>query len=156
MNFVLSFVCLAICFPHSFRSKIYKKQGNSSRKHMYIHFFICNCLNIILNNRSLPLWPTEKAHIAEYRLHTGWLQALASASLSPLLSSLAPPYPAMLHNQLRCIALSNEASSSKHRQSPVSCASMDQSPLGNPNRLTQKGWKLCGQASFSTKRQKLR
>ena len=85
-------------------------------------------------------------------------QTPVSASPSPLLSSLAPPLlPAMLHNQLRCIALSKEASSSKHRQSPVSCASMDQSPLGNPNcnLLTHKGWKLCGQASFSTKRQTL-
>ena len=110
---------------------------------------------IIFNNRSLPLWPTEKAHTAEYRLHTGCSKRQSVPARAP--SYPVSLLPAMLHNQLRCIALSKEASSSKHRQSPVSCASMDQSPLGNPNcnLLTHKGWKLCGQASFSTKRQTL-
>ena len=94
---------------------------------------------IIFNNRSLPLWPTEKAHTAEYRLHTGCSKRQSVPARAP--SCPVSLLPAMLHNQLRCIALSKEASSSKHRQSPVSCASMDQSPLGNPNcnLLTHKG-----------------
>ena len=133
-NFVPSCVCLTICFPRPFRSKIYKS-------HCMMHLDLQLFENNIQQQKPSALADRKGAHRRVQTAHR-LQQTPVSASPSPLLSSLAPPLlPAMLHNQLRCIALSKEASSSKHRQSPVSCASMDQSPLGNPNcnLLTHKG-----------------
>ena len=52
---------------------------------------------IIFNNRSLPLWPTEKAHTAEYRLHTGCSKRQSVPARAPscpvwLLRSSLPCY----------------------------------------------------------------
>ena len=129
-NFVASFVCLTICFPRPFRSKICRIHINASKN---ISTFILD-LQLFENNiqQQKPSGLADKK--GAHRRVTDCAQAAANKSQCqpeppPVQSGFSLPC-----YTTNCVVLpSARKLSSKHRQSPVSCASMDQSPLGNPN-----------------------